>query len=110
MTGVMEFGKYKGYPLREVPDNYLEWLIESYERNVRLWRSELDRRASEAEANQTWLQRLISAGYKALAVKHHPDHGGLEEDMKAINAANERLKAMVAAAEADKTRRGGKAA
>jgi DnaJ-class molecular chaperone len=30
---------------------------------------------------------VIKAAYKALAVEHHPDHGGSHDRMKAINVA-----------------------
>jgi hypothetical protein len=44
---VMEFGKYKGRSLREVPQSYLEWLITTYERHLKKWNAEIDRRASD---------------------------------------------------------------
>jgi len=36
---------------------------------------------------------VIKASYKALAVLHHPDHGGDEEQMKRLNAAFKMLAA-----------------
>lgn len=32
-------------------------------------------------------QEIIDAGLHALALKKHPDHGGTQEDMQALNAA-----------------------
>ena len=39
----------------------------------------------------TWEQRIIEAGYRALAKQHHPDKGGQAADMVALNAARDRL-------------------
>ena len=47
--------------------------------------------ACQADLDQ-WTKEIISAGYRALAQKHHPDHGGSTEAMQEINAAAERLR------------------
>jgi hypothetical protein len=39
---------------------------------------------------------LVSAGYKALLVKHHPDKGGSLADMKRLTAARDDLRRMLA--------------
>lgn len=39
-----------------------------------------------------WEGRIILAGYRALAKKLHPDRGGSEEAMQALNAAVVRLR------------------
>jgi Putative quorum-sensing-regulated virulence factor len=49
VSDVMEFGKFKGQPLREVPQRYLEWLIATYEQHLRTWRAEIKRRVAESE-------------------------------------------------------------
>jgi hypothetical protein len=38
-----------------------------------------------------WQEKIISAGYRRLAVRLHPDKGGNAEDMAALNAARDRL-------------------
>lgn len=47
--------------------------------------------ACQADLDQ-WTKEIISAGYRALAQKHHPDHGGSTEAMQEINRAAERLR------------------
>jgi hypothetical protein len=44
-----------------------------------------------------WMQEIIAAGYRTLASKHHPDHGGKTGDMQTLNAAVEKLRAGVSA-------------
>jgi len=39
----------------------------------------------------TWEKQIILAGYKALAVKHHPDKGGKDEDFKNLTVARDHL-------------------
>lgn len=88
----IEFGKYRGYDIREVPKEYLDWLLDKNRRMVREIEAEIDRRDRLDEANLTWAERLIQAGYRALALQHHPDRGGKTGDMQAINAAHEAMK------------------
>ncbi len=42
---------------------------------------------------RTWAGRLIEAGYKILALEHHPDHGGATAAMQALNAVVAKLRA-----------------
>jgi len=37
-------------------------------------------------------KELLGAGFKAMAQKLHPDHGGDPDKMKALNALREKLK------------------
>lgn len=86
---ILAFGKYKGQLLEDVPDNYLEWLDEQE------WVKGLTRQALDAELKRRFLKSgytpeppgfsCISSLYKELAKKYHPDKGGSNEAMQAIN-------------------------
>lgn len=54
------------------------------------------RRADRADVEKTQMALdLISAGYRALAMKFHPDKGGSAEQQAALTAARDRLVALV---------------
>jgi uncharacterized protein (DUF3820 family) len=89
---IMEFGKYKGMDWKDVPEDYLKWLISRNEDQNKMLNMELQRREDIKNANDTVKQQIIKAGFAALAKKHHPDVGGDPRNMQAINAAYEALK------------------
>ena len=91
---ILKFGKYKGYNLSEVPQDYLFWLHDSTKQNIQAIEAELAYRSSSEDARMSWAERVISAGYRQLAIKHHPDAGGDSETMKEINLAVEKLRRM----------------
>lgn len=43
------------------------------------------------QAANSWLEKIIIAGYRSLALKFHPDQGGDEDAMREIITAKERL-------------------
>ena len=47
----------------------------------------------------TWEKQLILSGYKALALRHHPDKGGNDDDFKSLVAARDRLLELIKAVE-----------
>jgi hypothetical protein len=105
----MPFGKYKGLPLSELPDWYLEWLIDLRDLRDPLRFAvgeELDRRdaeeaehaacASDACPDTQLVNELVSAGLKALARaastliladRLHAKARALSDRMHEINAA-----------------------
>jgi Putative quorum-sensing-regulated virulence factor len=94
----MSFGKHKGLPLTEVPDQYLEWALRECgslgQRMRRAIETELDRRFAESDAQVTIdipaaAQGLVTTWYRRMALKYHPDRGGSQEAMKVINAGVE---------------------
>lgn len=90
---IMKFGKYRGYDIRSVPADYLEWAIEHNRSTIKSYQEELDRRQSLEEASMGMIERIIKAGYRDLAKKFHPDNGGSTEQMQELNGSYERLKA-----------------
>ena len=91
----LTFGKYKGWELSQVPDDYIEYMISSNEKSLRMFKDEKERRITQAEAKMPMMERLIQAGYRQLATQNHPDKGGNTRTMQEINAAHERLKDII---------------
>lgn len=88
----LTFGKYNGWELSEVPDDYIEYLMTAKEKEFKMYREEKERRAAKAEASLSMMERLILVGYRSLANQHHPDKGGNTKTMQEVNAAYEKLK------------------
>jgi hypothetical protein len=97
----MPFGKYRGWLLRDIPEDYLRWLLSGQielraplEASVK---AELDARFQERiRSNSTGepippfvdvatATRIVKTGRRALAVRVHPDTGGSNEEMALIN-------------------------
>jgi hypothetical protein len=86
------FGRHKGVPLSEVPEDYLEWYLRTTREQIATIEEELQRRELADLATGTWKEKLIKAGYRALMKQHHPDSGGSTADAQQVNAAFESLK------------------
>jgi hypothetical protein len=89
---ILRFGKYEGWDIADVPDDYVDYMVQQKRKDLQLWEDEQKRRELIREADLSWVEKLIKAGHRALAQKYHPDRGGNAEDMQAINAAAEQLK------------------
>ena len=87
----LNFGKYAGCDLRDVPESYLRWLATDSKQRLAVYESELARREMDEETSASWVQKIIRAGFKEMAKRHHPDHGGSTADMQAINVAYDTL-------------------
>ena len=88
----LTFGKYCGRKLCDVPTDYLEWLRQSSKKTVEAIDTELERRELAEMADEDWMGRIISAGFRSLSHKYHPDHGGSDEEMRELLAARARLR------------------
>ena len=88
---ILQFGKYKGCDLQQVPNDYLHWILETQKKTVAEYEAEQTRRQSLQEARLGWAERLVQAGFRTLAMQHHPDRGGSNESMRQVIAAQERL-------------------
>jgi hypothetical protein len=59
-----------------------------------LAQKEADTRREEIELHRTLALELIDIGYKALAMRLHPDRGGSREGMRRLNRVRDELKAV----------------
>ncbi len=93
----MPFGKFKGKSVSRLPDDYLEWLWE----NIGYELQEPLRSAVAAEIKARFGQEaelrgvageIVAAGYRTLAQRYHPDHGGDHLKMVALNEAHQWLR------------------
>ena len=102
----MPFGRHKGKPLAELPDDYLTWslrvttspslrdalLAEQRARRCRSASSNGDGpRKSVDSSSPPALRELVERSRRELARQHHPDMGGSTEVMKGINLLADRL-------------------
>lgn len=92
---VFTFGKFKDYPVDEVPSSYLLWCID----NEVVKDPDLAEAIREEFATRYGLYQtveitspLAKSIYYKLCKKYHPDHGGNGEAMKAINEFYDLLK------------------
>ena len=99
----MPFGKFAGIDLGDLPDGYLGWLHgrDLYEPLRSAVNAEFQERAAappEDESPQLYddvqalAAEMISVGYRALAARHHPDHGGNTYAMQLVNLARDYLR------------------
>ena len=91
---IMPFGKYKGDRLCELPSDYIEWLM-GWNGLREPLRTELRRELAFREPPPASMLEIVNSGYKALAMKYHPDVGGSTEKMKILNASVESLRKMI---------------
>jgi hypothetical protein len=105
----MPFGKFKGWSLDELPDAYLEWLCGLDDLREPL-KSGVERE-SQARFGRTAgalvplpreavpvADELVTAGFRVLARRHHPDTGGDHRAMTLVNTAAEWLRQQVRSA------------
>lgn len=103
----MPFGKYKGIDVREIPDDYLEWVwrectvtslwLKRYlEQMFGPMPNQAEPEVKRVYESQTKVMILIDGVMKnwgrRLTLKYHPDRGGSHEQMLVVNEAVESLK------------------
>lgn len=88
---ILQFGKYRGQPVSQVPADYLRWLERTKREELQELQYAMENRGiparwarPEVRTTQT-LREMIEAGYRTLAMKYHPDHGGDSEKMRDLN-------------------------
>jgi hypothetical protein len=86
------FGKYKDTPMDEVPEDYLEWIIQSSRDRIVELETELKRRAMSEDEKASWAERIVKEGFRILAKRYHPDTGGSATEFQALTAASLKLK------------------
>ena len=94
---ILNFGKFRGWHVEEVPLSYLAWIFESLTGKPEIQEAalnEIRRRVSGYELNGEPLNmERVKRVYRTLAMEFHPDrNGGNGEAMKGINAFYEAIK------------------
>lgn len=86
----MPWGKYRDYNIEDIPSSYLIWLIESANcDDIGILHESKDILAerlglSEIKSDKPYLNPQIKKIYRQMCHKYHPDHGGSNEQMRAI--------------------------
>lgn len=113
----MPFGKYIGVELRDLPEDYLDWLL-TIELRTRLRNAVEEeyflrfRRYPDAQPSHhptqvgiyvdrtqvTLVGLVFNEGYRAVARRFHPDTGGDVQQMQVLNALAESVREQLAAA------------
>ncbi len=92
----MPFGKYKGWLIEDLPQGYLEWLVDNVDLRPQLAsqvRRELQLRLESVHEHQGYttqgkdLGPLVTRWYGQLSRRFHPDRGGSDQAMAAVNEA-----------------------
>ena len=84
----LPFGKYKDKHIDQVPLGYLEWLLKWNGLYADL-REDIQREIAHRigpPPEEGSIMDLITAGYRAIALKYHPDKGGSIVAMQRLNA------------------------
>jgi hypothetical protein len=99
----MRFGKYRGIEISEIPTSYLTWVLRevaTLDSDLRLAIEERlglpasgpapgrRHRKATAEVLRAWLR----GAYHRTSARFHPDHGGTNDQMIAVNAVFEDLR------------------
>lgn len=93
------FGKYKGHRLEDIPPSYLVYALKEFDLPIELMNSIKDTIIKDLgleKIKDPFISTEININqvdyiYKKLAKKYHPDMGGNNETMKAINEFREEL-------------------
>jgi hypothetical protein len=91
----LNFGKFKGYEIEDVPTSYLAFLLDADFVNDEI-KAEcvevINYRYSEFELSRKSIDKsIIDNVFKRLVMKHHPDKGGNHQAMVALNEFREIL-------------------
>ncbi len=100
----MPFGKHKGRRITDVPLSYLSWVLGNlHDLDPRLRgviRESLDRRGQQEAPREEQrfdvvsrddLRTALRGWFRDQVRRYHPDHGGTNEAMSALNNAREEL-------------------
>lgn len=93
----MRFGAYKGLPVSQLPQDYLEWLLTIAKEPLRsAVRAELADRRNPARPDLQLAKQVIDCGFRSLALRFHPDKGGDLKTMQRLNCTTEWLRQQIA--------------
>lgn len=104
----MPFGKHRGEEIDDIPEDYLFWCLRNLE-NLTPWLREnmevsLEHRRSRkmpeppqqtCRTDRGAVLSLVNMVHKEMTFRFHPDRGGSNEAMKAVQAYVERLRSLV---------------
>ena len=89
----MPFGKHKGKNINDLPKDYVIWCLENLTKiDNRLKGALVSALGKNEEVKASITIDYVKSTYYKMAMKHHPDHGGSVEAMKAINDFYQELK------------------
>lgn len=94
----MPFGKYRGASLEQVPDHYLLWILDKCQEISDTLRDAIRDRLSLNErhsAGTTNWEGFVQTWYHAMVKDFHPEKGGSEEALRAINAGYGRMRRLL---------------
>lgn len=91
----LQFGKFAGMDIQDVPRDYLEWLIGTRRKDIDTYESEIARREMVETASLSLVEQIAQEGYRQLAKRAHPDTGGSQAQFLALQGAFEQLKAIL---------------
>lgn len=60
----MKFGKYQGYEFSEIPQDYIEWMLDDAKKKQSMCEHELQLRKNKAE--DSWMNMIVERGYASL--------------------------------------------
>lgn len=82
----MTFGKYRGVDVADVPAWYLEWVLGNVADLQPALRLAIEERVSGRSAPPVAMPRdVLKSVYREMSRRYHPDHGGSNQAMTAIN-------------------------
>lgn len=102
----MPFGKYKGWSLEDVPDDYLVWVLDYATSAGPTLKAAIRQRlgldpqpqpapgasyASDSGLPTDRVRQSVQSWYRRMAMKYHPDRGGSDAQMQAIGEAYQEL-------------------
>lgn len=117
----MAFGKHKGMPIENLPDDYLTFIVDWMDSEASNWMSHSRKRLFDALDEELFrrkhnlplpsakqqagtlvcstearklLPEFIKSGYRAMSLKLHPDKGGSAEDFLALKELKDALEAL----------------
>lgn len=88
----LSFGKHAGKDLQDVPEEYLQWLIQMRQKDLKEYQDELDRRALVEAGSLSMVEQIIREGFRSLSKKLHPDQGGSAAQFLELKSGEEQLK------------------
>jgi hypothetical protein len=75
-----------------VPDDVAARAAERKSEKGKLWQKIMERNVTAYKAEPDLLRQIFESGFRAEAMKHHPDHGGSTEIMQRLNEVREMTK------------------